>query len=223
MRPQSARQGLRGHAGRQVRGGRTRPQAARACRRRRLFQKEGVQTAGFAALPHGLPEGWGAGPPSARLRGALPCRGEFGRAVFFPFPADVFPAHCAAAPLARRPARAARPYFPAVGRPPRHVPDNAVRPRFLPAPAHFRVVHMRRILRACASRLRCTPAPPCAASAACGETGRGRPSALPWGLCGAFCRAAVWPFSKIKQLMGNAPPRCRAPAHGREQGARFGR
>ncbi len=61
MRPQSARQGLRGHAGRQVRGGRTRPQAARACRRRRLFQKEGVQTAGFAALPHGLPEGGAQG------------------------------------------------------------------------------------------------------------------------------------------------------------------
>lgn len=178
---------------------------------------------GFCGAATRFAGGWGAGPRSARLRGALPCRGEFGRAVFFPFPAGVFPAHCAAAPLARRPARAARPYFPAVGRPPRHVPDNAVRPRFLPAPAHFRVVHMRRILRACASRLRCTPAPPCAASAACGETGRGRPSALPWGLCGAFCRAAVWPFSKIKQLMGNAPPRCRAPAHGREQGARFGR
>ena len=40
------------------------------------FKRKGVQTAGFAALPHGLPEGWGAGPPSARLRGALPCRGE---------------------------------------------------------------------------------------------------------------------------------------------------
>lgn len=77
-----------------------------------------------------LSKGRGAGPPSARLRCALPCRGEFGRAVFFPFPAGVFPAHCTAAPLVRRPARAARPYFPAVGRPPRHVPGKAVRPRF---------------------------------------------------------------------------------------------
>lgn len=127
MGQRNARRGLRGSAGRQARGapsGGTRLQKGGAA----PLSKGGAQTAGFAALPHGLPEDEAQGLPLPGLCGVL-CRaaGEFGRAAFFFFPAGVLPAHCAAVPLARRPARAARPYFPAAGRPPWHGPGKAVR------------------------------------------------------------------------------------------------
>ena len=80
-----ARRGLRGRAGRQAQGapsGGTRLQKEGAA----PLSKGGAQTAGFAALPHGLPENEAQGLPLPGLCGAL-CRaaGEFGRAVFFPF------------------------------------------------------------------------------------------------------------------------------------------
>ena len=85
MGPQSARRGLRGHTGRQVRGRRALRRHAPAEGAAPLSKGRDAD-GGFCGAATRFAGGWGAGPPSARLRGARPgmCRARLCGLVFLP-------------------------------------------------------------------------------------------------------------------------------------------